>query len=188
MNGRRTNIKLIEKAVCEGWVKQLAFYHLLKLQYNNSCIYDYKSRIKEIAGKLCVSESTIYRYVKVLRSKDLVFDHASNLCLKSIREFKGGKKTALIIPENYNLFDLTCMLYAKLIEKKARQMAFSESLRRSLRGDRFNDRLCESPFRPSLSMRNIAKLCNTSLQTTKLVIINLERLNIMKTEKQKAEF
>jgi hypothetical protein len=185
---RRTSIKLIEQAAAGKWMRQLAFYHFLKLRFNNSCVYDYKSRMKEVATTAGVCEKTLYGYIKLLRSKDLIYEHHGNLCLKSIRTFTRRKKLTLVIPDSYDLNDISSMLYGKLIEKKASQMAFSESLRRSLRGDKLNDRLRESPFRPSLSFRNIAKLCNLSLQTTKLVIQNLERLGIMKFEKQKPEF
>jgi len=182
---RRTSISLIENAVREGWIKQLAFYHQMKFRFNNSCIYDYKSRMSEIASQFDISERTFYRYLEILRSKGLICDHANNLKLKSIREFTNRKKATLIITEGLSLFDITCLLYAKLIERKARQMAFMESVRRSGRGDRLNVRLCEIPFRPSLSYRTIAKLLNVSEYKANLVLKNLNQLKIIESKKRK---
>jgi hypothetical protein len=142
----------------------------------------------EIARELNISTKTLYNYLNFLRSKDLVCDHANNLKLKSIREFSTNRKKALlIIREKHDLFDVTCLLYAKLIERKAHLQAFAESARRYGRGDRFNRALCESPFRPSLSYRTIAKLLNVSEFKAFNIIKNLNSLQILQTENQKAQ-
>lgn len=186
MTSQRTSIKLIERAISENWIRQLAFYHLLKFRFNNSCIYNYRSRMNEIARSLNISTKTLYNYLNFLRSKKLVCDHANNLKLKSIRDFRTNrKKSVLLINKDNNLFDVTCLLYSKLIERKARQQAFAESVRRFGRGDRFKSGLSENPFRPSLSYRNIAKLLNISESKAFRVIDNLNRLQVVRTTKQK---
>ncbi|HEY5122709.1 MAG TPA: hypothetical protein VIK14_03130, partial [Ignavibacteria bacterium] len=91
----RTSLHLIECAVSESWIRQLAFYHLLKLQFNNGCIYTYKSRMDEIARSLNISTKTLYNYLNFLRSKELVCDHANNLKLKSIRDFTLTRKKTI---------------------------------------------------------------------------------------------
>ena len=185
---RRTSIQLIELAISESWIRQLSFYHLLKFRFNNSCIYDYRNRMKEIATILNICEKTLYNYLNFLRSKDLICDHANNLKLKSIRDFRTNrKKSVLLINENHNLFDVTCLLYSKLIERKAKHQAFAESVRRFGRGDRFKSGLCENPFRPSLSYRTTAKLLNISGSKAFRVIRNLNRLEVIKTTKQKPQ-
>lgn len=186
MNTCKTSLKLIEKAVSESWIRQLAFYHLLKFQFNNGCIYSYKSRMDEIASVLNISTKTLYNYLNFLRSKELICDHAKNLKLKSIRNFKTNrKKSVFLINKNNNLFDVTCLLYSKLIERKAKQQAFAESVRRFGRGDRFKSGLCENPFRPSMSYRTIAKLLNISESKAFRVIENLNSMEVIKTTKQK---
>jgi hypothetical protein len=188
MTACRTSIKLIEKAVSEKWSKQFAFYHLLKFRYNNSCIYNYRSRMDEIANEFNISTKTLYNYLNFLKSKELVCDHATNLKLKSIREFSTNRKKALLlINEAHDLFDVTCLLFAKLIERKAHLQAFAESARRYGRGDRFKRVLCESPFRPSLSYRTIAKLLNVSEFKAFEVMKNLNRLQIIESENQKPQ-
>jgi hypothetical protein len=143
----------------------------------------------EIARDLNISTKTLYNYLNFLKSKELICDRANNLKLKSIREFKiNRKKTVLFINESYSLFDITCLLYAKLIERKAKCQAFAESVRRFERGDGFKVRPCEIPFRPSLSVRTIAKLLNISEYKSFLVEKNLNRLGVIKSEKQKAQF
>jgi DNA-binding transcriptional regulator YhcF (GntR family) len=187
MPNRKTSIKLIETAVSEKWIRQLAFYHLMKFHFNNSCIYNYRSRMKELADNFHISEKTLYNYLKVLRSKELIYDHANNLKLISIRQLKSWKKTLIDIDLNHDLWDVTCLLYAKLIEKRIKQQAFRESVRRFGRGDRYKDRLSEIPFQPSISYRSIAKLLDISKNQAVKVVKNLNRLGIIKTIKQKPQ-
>ena len=131
MNKKRTSIKLIERAIDESWIKELSFFYLLKFRYNNSCIYNYKRRMNELAQQSNISTKTLYNYFNILRSKGLIIDHMTNLKLRSVKEYKvTRKKTVLLINENYSLFDITCLLFCKLIESKARQQAFAESVRR----------------------------------------------------------
>jgi hypothetical protein len=174
MANRRTSIKLIEKAVTEKWIRQLAFYHLMKYNFNNSCIYNYKSRMNEVAGKLDISTKTQYNNLSFLKSKELIGEHKNNLMLKSIRDFKARKKTLLLINGNHSLYDITCLLYAKLIEQSANHQAYAESIRlnekrftkdkkaQNGRGDGFNRGLSENPFRSSFFFRTIAKIINCS--------------------------
>ena len=182
---RKTSIQLIEKAVQEKWIRQLAFYHLLKFKFNNSCIYDYRSRMKEIAATLNISKKTLYNYLNFLRSKDLVCDHTTNLVIKSVKKFIGKQKAIIIVDNDHSLFDITCLMYCKLIERSAKQQAFAESVRRFGRGDRDISNNSESPFRPSLSYRTIAKLLNVSEFKVFKVIKNLNRMEVIKSETQK---
>jgi hypothetical protein len=183
---RRTSIRLIQSAVSEGWIKQLAFYHLLKYNFNNSCIYAYRSRMNELAAQFDISTKTLYNYLNFLRTKNLIYDHSINLKLKSIREYKARRmKAILLMDDSHDLFDISCLLYAKLIEKKIQQMAFMESVktankRKSPRmeggDDKFDNGLCGSPFHPSLSYRRLAKLLNCSECKSFKIVSNLNKL------------
>jgi len=184
---RKVSIKLIEKAIKEKWIRQLAFYHILKYEFNNGCIYDYRHRMKEIADRLNISEKTFYNYLNHLRAKDLVCDHANNLKIKSIRAYSGRIKTTIYMDDNNTLWDVSCLLYGKVIEKKARAMAFKESLRRFGRGEQFKRGLIENSFRPSLSFRTIAKIINCSEYKAVKVVKTLIRLRVIETEKQRPE-
>jgi len=183
---KRASLKLIEQAAQEGWIRQLAFYHKLKLQYNNSCIYDYRQRMNELAEIFGISGRTLFRYIKVLKEKGLAKDHASNLQLKSITKYtsRWRKRTVNLSPD-YSLFDISCSLYSKMIEQKARKQAFVESVRRMGRRDRRRDVPCETFFLPSFSYRTIAKIINCSEYKAYQVIQNLNRLGVLRTDKQK---
>lgn len=183
MPNQRANIKLIQKAVNEKWIRQLAFFHILKARFNNSCIYDYRSRMKELSEGLGISEKTLYNYFKALRAKDLVYDHSSNLMLRSVNT--GFKKTIIDISDSSSLFDVVCLLYGKILEKKARSQAFLESIRRFKRGDRINSILCENPFLPSMSYRTVANILKINEKTAFKVVKNLDTLKIIKATRQK---
>jgi len=145
--------------------------------------------MNEIAEIFNISESTLYRYLNFLRSKELVYDHSDNLVLKSIKQLGNHhKKTTLIINEGLSLFDVSCLLYAKVIEKKARQMSYRESLRRYGRGDSCNNGACEIPFYPSMSLRIMAKLLNFSEFKAFLVEKRLNDLGVIRTHKPKPVF
>ncbi len=187
---RRTSLKLIERAISEKWIKPLALFHSLKFKYNNSCIYDYRGRFGAISLELGLSMKSMYNYIKILRSKGLIFDHSKNLILKSFKvirfEFGGlWKKCTLTISKENNLFDIECLLYLKVLEDHAKKQAFKEALRQFGREDQRIRGLYETPFHVSLSYRTIAKILNLSNNKVVAVIKNLNRLNFVHSEKQK---
>jgi hypothetical protein len=183
---RKASIKLIDKAMRNDWIKQLGFYHLLKLRFINGCIYNYRSRKKELAGMFDISINTLNSYLKKLKEEGLIVDHSDNLKLKSLRDFnKRGKKCIILISYSHSLVDVVCLLYGKVIERRGKQQAFVESARRFGRGDKLNSGLCENPFHPSLSYRTIAKLINVSEYKAFNVINILNRLEVIRTLKQK---
>jgi hypothetical protein len=185
---RRTSIKLIETAIDGNWMRQLAFYYMVKFWFANGCIYNYRSRMSELAGQFNISTKTLYNYLNILRSNDMVCDHSNNLKLKSIRDFRiNRKKCVILLKDDYSLWDIICLLYGKLIEQKAKNQAFKESVRRFGRGDRYNSNPCEIPFRPSLSYRTIAKLLKTSEYKAFKIVKNLNKLEVLKAVKQKPQ-
>lgn len=188
MKTRKVSMKLIERAISEKWIRQLAFYHLLKYEFGNGCIYDYKSRMKEIAGRLDISEKTLYNYLNFLRSKNLVCDHATNLKIMSIKPFLKRNKAVIYQDDSYTLFDVSCCLYAKVLEQKGRRIAFMESVKRAGNGDGRKRGFCENQFRPSLSFRTIAKILNISEYKAFTVVKNLTRLDVIRTKKQPPKF
>ena len=183
MNIRRTDIELIEQAAAGGWMRQLAFFHLLKFKFNNSCIFNYKKRMQEIAGMFNISTKTLYNYLNFLKAKGLAWNHCNNLVLASLKT--GLKKTTLVInEENLNISDISVLLYGKLVERQARKISFMESLRRWKRGERITGITTGTPFRPSISYRNIAKVINASEFKAYEIVKKLNELKVIKTEKQ----
>jgi hypothetical protein len=141
----------------------------------------------EIADRLNISEKSLYNYLNFLRSKDLVYDYSGNIVFRSIRTFLGRNKTIIYMDDNFTLFDVSCCLYAKILEQKGKQIAFKESVRRFGKGDKCERELCENPFRPSLSFRTIAKLLNCSEFKSVRIVQNLNRLQVIRTQKQKPQ-
>jgi hypothetical protein len=192
MKARKTSFKLIKAAISEKWIRPLALFHALKFRYVNSCVYSYKGRFRTISGELGVSIKTLYSYVKILRSNRLIYDHKNNLMLKSFRLIRheyGGlwKKCTIIIPDIYDLFDVECLLYAKILEDRARKQAFRESVRQYRRRDWRIRGLSENSFYASLSYRTIANILNLSKNKTIKVIKNLNRMEVIRSQKQKPE-
>jgi hypothetical protein len=188
MTARRTSIKAIEDAITENWIKHLAFYHLLKFHYKNSCIYNYKHRMDEVANQFNLSPKTLYNYFKILMDRNLVFDHSGNLIIRSIRHFGlSRKKTTIYLDDSKTVFDITCLLYAKILEDRAKKQAFKESVRRFGKGDQFKSGLCGNPFLPSLSFRTIAKILHISENKAFRVVKNLNKLGVIKSQKQKPQ-
>lgn len=183
---RKVSIKLIERAIKNDWVKELAFYHIMKYRFINGCIYNYRSRKKEISAMFNISIITLNSYLKKLMEEDLIADHSGNLKIMSLKDFiRRWEKSIIFIKEDHSLFDIECLLYGKLIERKGKQQAFIVSIRRFGRDDKLNDELREKPFHPSLSCRTVAKVINVSEFKAFKVIKNLIRLNVIKTHKQK---
>lgn len=189
-----TCLLLIETAIDEKWIKYLAFFHLVKYRYRNSCIYNYKSRMHIVAWEFNICVKTLYTYVNTLKIQDLVYEHSNNLIFKSIKRLKKAYaktryKTVFDFKPHYTLKDLEYLLYLKILENKGRQQAFMVSLKGA--NDRFKNgsknsvrTICES-FAPSFSYRTIAKILNISENKAFCVILRLNELNVLRTQKQK---
>jgi len=141
-----------------------------------------------IADRFNISEKTLYNYLNFLRSKELIYNHSDNLVLKSIRPYLKRIKTVIYIDDTFTLFDISCSLYGKILEQKAKQIAFRESVRRVGNRDKCKREFSETGFRPSLSIRTIAKILNCSDFKAVKIIQNLNRLQVIRTEKQKPKF
>jgi len=184
------SLKLIKQAVSEKWIKQLAFWHLCKTNYGNSAIYNYRSRMPEIALKHGMSTKSIYNYISLLRSKELVFDFKNNLSLRSIRSIKhylGDKRKTQITITSDNINDIQNKLYAKLIEYHITKIAFKEAIRRFEKRNLHKLEQDAGVFLPSFSIRNIAKVLNVSTITAQSVLNSLESLGVLIIHKSKPE-
>ncbi|HUS87499.1 MAG TPA: hypothetical protein VMW76_09680 [Bacteroidales bacterium] len=190
MGTTRVSIRLLEKAVQERWIRQLAFYYMVKSHYVNSCIFNYKNRMNELADKFNLSAKSVYNYLKELRKYGLLYDHENNLIFKSTARIKHLNKERYIkciitIKSDHTIKDVECLLFAKILEQQAKKSAFAESLRRFRRGDRLKDELRASPFKPSFSIRTVAKLLNISENKAISVIKRLNELEVIRSIKQR---
>jgi hypothetical protein len=182
----RTSISLIEKASREKWIKQLAFFQLLKSHYNNSCIFNYKSRMDEISAIGQVATKTLYNYLDTLRNKGLIYDHGRNLILRSTREFD-KKKTLIFFGPEHTLNDITDFLLAKKLEKEGRRQAYKISIKAAEQNDPFKNMRSVSSFCPSMGYRKIGRILNVSENKAHRLIRNLVKHGILEVEKRKAK-
>ena len=178
-----TSMELIRQACDEKWIHPLAFYHQIKFQFVNSCLYDYRHRMTEISTILGVSKPTVYKYIKVLIDKQLVYVHSNNIIFKSIRiiksELHDKRSCKVFLQDSSDIWYVTCRLYAKILEGQVRKIAFRESLRRFGKHELNKEASVERVFQPSFSIRNIAKVLNINEKTTKKVINTLTYLNVL---------
>lgn len=181
----RIPISALEKAIENNYVKDLAFFCLLKSQYNNSCIYSYKSRMDELSKSCGVCVKTLYNFLAKLKNLKLIHDHAGNLMLSSYRSMKRGRvKGVLIIEKSYRVEDIAALLYGKILERRGRNQAFMESMGRFERGDMHKTEHCENPFYPSMSFRTIAKSLKMTPTKAHRIIKRLCQLNFIIPHKQ----
>ena len=184
MESRKINIKLIEKASEEKWLRMLAFFYILKLKYANSCIYNYRSRMPGIAKELNISTKTLYNRIKVLRDKDLVFDHHNNLMLKSFRK-ENGRKAPVLLDEKLSLAEVEALFVAQVLKKNAQHQAYCASARAFLSDDRPHGITAENPFESSFSQRTMALISSISLTKANKIVKILDSLGVVKIKKQK---
>jgi DNA-binding MarR family transcriptional regulator len=117
-----TSITLIEQAATERWIKPLALFHLLKLTYGNSVIYNYRKRMKELAERFGIARKTLYNYLDILRSKELIDKNkgdSKNLHLTSIRNLKSYsiKKNARL---QFQLMMIFKLFHANFIQNSSK--------------------------------------------------------------------
>lgn len=196
------SLKLINSAINNHWVKQLAFFHFLKSQYINSTVYNYRHRMPEIAIKFGVSVKTLYTYISILKRENLAYDFHQNLSLVSTRvirqNFKDHRKTKIMINETDNLWVIQCRLYAKVIEYHLVQIYFKESVRRyeamilniserqAGNSNQHKRELGEgSLFLPSFSIRNAGGLLDLNERTVSKVLNTLSELQVIDVIKPK---
>lgn len=85
---RRISYALIDKAIEEGWTKQLSYYLHISSLFGNSIIYNYSSR--SLAEKMGCSKSAIHSNVNFLLKKGLLRKcNSGNLICLSKKEVKG---------------------------------------------------------------------------------------------------
>ncbi len=201
---QRVCIALIRTAVKVKVTRQLAFFYLLKRQFANGRIYDFRSRKNMISKLLGVSIKTLNKYLDTLEQVELISEECGNLVLVSNRRIKqvyNEEKTYKISThKDDSLEDIQARLFAKLLEHHARKICFKESLRRFEKrcflkwnrsskaeggGDQLNSVLRENPrFEPSMSVRTVAKLLSLNEKTALKIIERLNKLDIVQTESQ----
>ena len=180
---------LIREARHQRRTKALAVYYLLKSTYRNSCIYSYKSRMKDLAGSLGICEKTLYNYFAHLKRLQAIYEHDGNLMLASTKKLKNEarehKKYQITITGDETPETIEARLLGKLIELRCKDIAFHRALRRfekrHLRRDSDIKTVNENDQITSISARNIQKLFGLSQSKTKKIVNTLNYLGVIRT-------
>lgn len=195
----QVNPGLIKNASEQGYIKELAFFYLLKHTYKNGRIYKCrqpKQRLKQLAG---LSINTVGKYLTFLKLRDLVTEDQGAFI---IVPRKHPLPCIITVVQRPTLADIEAKLYLKILETEFKKQAFHESLKTFvLTGERLdNTKARRNPhktseksysgdtFTPSLSIRHIAKICNISQTSAIKLISYLNSTGALKTENQPREF
>ncbi len=196
------SIKLIEQLADDKKIRALALFHLLKFTFVNSVIFNYRQRMKELAGRFGISEKTLYTYIRQLRENGLIVDfkgNTDNLHLAGIKtikdELKDREKALITITDDDNIDTIACRLRAKIIEGYQTKIAFVKALRRyeKKQGKKHDlDKMAkgEGVYSPvlSLSLRTTAKVLNINEKTATKVLKTLDELGVIRLHESKPVF
>ena len=184
------SLSLIREARNQKRTKALAVYYLLKSTYRNSCIYSYKSRMKDLAGSLGICEKTLYNYFAHLRRLGAIYEHRGNLILTSTKKLKNEarehKKYQVTITGDETPQTIEARLMGKLIELQCKNIAFHRAVRkfenkRHLHRDSDIKTVNENDQITSISARNLQQLFQLSQSKTKKIVNILNDLGVIRT-------
>ncbi len=189
--------KVIENAITEGFITELAFLVLLKGVYKNSLIYNIrkpKERISQLTG---LSVPTVNRYFSRLGFYGLIIPQPYGWKLARIKPERKNRFTrnnSIEINTGTNVSKVKRLLFAKVLENEAKSQALIEGLyqfhRYGIDASQRNEGIkkLSEPLHASLSVRYIAKVLNISLTTAMNLIEMLNAEGVLRTWKQRPAF
>lgn len=186
-------LSLIQQARTQKRMRALSAYYLLKTKFQNSCIYNYRSRMQALAASLNVCEKTLYNYFHHLRRMGLVYDFSGHLMLTSTPKLKRAagerKKYKITVLENETIETIEARLFGKLAEQHINKIAFHKKIKDfERRRDLPKKTASETAAgEHSLSVRNFMKLFNLSQEKTQKVLKLLNDNDVMRTRKRNAK-
>ncbi len=196
----------IKEARDSRQMRSLAAYFFFKQHFYKAILYDYRSRMGELALLCGVSTKTLYTYIHHWKQWDIATDHQFNLVLRSTYKVKKAhrehrRKYQITTTDNENIETITARLNGKLLEGHAKKMNGFRKTYRFVRGNKKQapppsndtkktDCVESLPVLPafSLSIRNTAKELNVGHVKAKEIIVMLNTLGVMHTIKTKARW
>lgn len=79
-------IKLIKDAEEGGWLRSLGYFVRMKSLYKNNTYYNYS--LRGLAEKLECSPACLSHHVKVLKSKNLIYQHDKNITFCGLKKLQ----------------------------------------------------------------------------------------------------
>lgn len=189
--------KVIENAITEGFITELAFLVLLKGVYKNSLIYNIRKPKERLAKLTGLSVPTINRYFSRLGFYGLIIPQPYGWKLARIKPERKNRFTrnnSIEINTGTNVSKVKRLLFAKVLENEAKSQALIEGLysfhKNGIDASQRNKgkkELCE-PLRATMSTRHIAKVLNISTTSAINLIQMLNAEGVLRTWKQRPAF
>lgn len=188
---------VITKAMDKGFTTELAFLILLKGVYKNSRIYNVRKPKERIAQLTGLSVPTVNRYFNKLGFYGLITPQPFGWQLATIKPNRRNRHKrnnySIDIDFGANVSKIKRLLFAKVLENKAKSQALIESLyqfhRKGIDARQRNEGLNTSePLRGTMSTRYIAKLLNISVTTAMKLVEMLNSDGVLRTLKPQPEY
>src|SRR6185312_12105258 len=99
-------VKLIKQAHEEDWLRSLAYFVRMKSLYGNNIHYG--TALRGLAVKLGCSPACLSYYLKDLKYRGLITEHAGNICFKGMRKLSVlfGAKNIGVRVDHKNQYDI----------------------------------------------------------------------------------
>ncbi len=191
-------LTLIREARDTRQMRCLAAYYFFKRHYRNSTLYNFRSRMDDLADVCSISTKSLYTYIGRWKAWGLVREHHNNLTLHSTLDVKKAcrERHRVQITRNNKdtIKEIETRLYGKILEQHNRRMDFNRKLleraestkttKRARRGDTpilqcYENRQGVPAL--SLSLRSAASELNLSLVKTTKIFQTLNRLGVIRT-------
>jgi len=165
------NPKIIQSAISKGYVNEICFYYLLKLNFKYSHISNInrpKERISKLTG---LSINTISKYLHKLHFLGYIQPDSNGWVINTFkgnaRDKKYNRITASLKPTLNELRDL---LYLKVLERKGNGQSKFNSLGTYIDGIKgielpINRKSDTTSYKPYFSVRYVARILNLSTST-----------------------
>lgn len=169
--------QLIEDNVATNRLRAVSFFYALKRTYINGRIYKVGNPIERMASVAGVSTQTIYRWLRTLKTMNLITEDAGAYILASNRQInekhniehpERRRRRDKVIREGESTFkEFESLILFKHFEKAAHKQARAVALTdfiESNKGEGNPQKRTGDTFRVSLSIRTVANLygCSTT--------------------------
>lgn len=163
-NSFQVNSKIIQKAIDEGYINDISFYYLLKLNFRHSRISKQnkpKQRISKLTG---LSINSINKYFDRLALLGLLQPDRNGW---NITTYKTNKSSRIALNGPITLYTIKDALYFKMLENRAYKQSIINSLEIYITGKQCTELPGKmepdiTSYRPFFSVRYVAKVLNIS--------------------------
>ena len=187
---------LLHLARDQRQTKALACYYLLKQNFQNSRIYNHRSRMGELAAIVGVSQRTLYNYFAWMQGAGIIAPQDGHLLMlgtSRLKRMHGERhKFQIKVTDSETIQTIEARLMGKLLEQHARRIEHHKRIQRfKRRYTRTRNTLIKgcSETGPgySLSIRNIQRLFNLGRNKAVSAILLLNDLGVIHTTKSRPQ-